>query len=176
MKKAKSCCFILGSFSQIFEGKEENVLTNEIKEKITQQIDYLIEKENISFFYTGMESGADLFYADYVLSKKEEFGLKLCCVIPYEEQALNFSEEERDLYFSVAQRSDEEIMLNHQKVLGCRRKRDEFMIKNSDVIILLHDTCVSPDSLNLQKIDKEKQIIVINPFNSRQNATFKRIV
>ena len=176
MKKAKSCCFILGEFTHLCEIKDENYLTDELKEKIKEQVDYLIEKENVSLFFYGMESGADLFYADYVLSKKEEKNLSLCCVIPFEEQAVSYSEEERDLYFSVAERCDEEIMLNHQRVLGSLEKRDTFMIKNSEVIILLHDMRNSVEKLNLQKIDKNKKIIVVDPFNSKQNTSFKCIV
>ncbi len=176
MKKAKSCCFIQGAFN-FFEGVEEEKQINEkIKEKITQQIDYLIEKEQISEFYTGMEAGADLFYAHYLISKKNEKDLKVFCVTAFEEQAASFSEEERDRYFFVAEKSDGEIMINKKRISGCREKRDEFMTEKSDIIILLHNMNHPTNKLNLQKIDKTKKIIIIDPFNSKQNASFKCIV
>lgn len=176
MKKAKSCCFIQGAFN-FFEGvEEEKEINKKIMEKITEQIDYLIEKEQISEFYTGMESGADLFYAQYVLSKKEEKNLKLYCVIPFEEQAVSFSEKERDLYFYIAEKSDGEIMIDRKRRFGCKEKRDEYMMEKSDIIILLHNMNHPTHNLNLQKIDKTKQIIIIDPLNSKQNASFKYIV
>ena len=176
MKKAKSCCFIQGAFSNFSNYEEEKCFKEKIYEKIKEQIDPLIEKDNICEFYTGMEEGADLFYADYILSKKQEFDLKLFCVIPFEEQAVSYSERERDLYYSVAERSDKEIMISKQRIFGCKEKRDRFMIDKCDIIILLHDMMRPLDNLNLQKIDKEKKIIIIDPFNSKQNASFKRIV
>ena len=176
MKKAKSCCFIQSAFYSFTEWEEEKEKTEKLKEKITEQIDYLIEKENISEFFTGMEEGADLFYADYVLSKIKENDLTLCCVIPFEEQAVLYNENERDLYYSVAQRADCEIMISRKRISGCREKRDSLLIEKSDVIILLCDIKSSPEILNFQKIEKNKQIIVINPVNSDLNASFKRIV
>lgn len=176
MKKTKSCCFIQGTFSNFTEKEGEKGIFEQLKKKIKEQIDLLIEKENICEFYTGMEEGADLFYANYILSKKKESNILLNCVIAFEEQAANYSEENRDLYFSVAEGSDKEIMISRKRTLGCREKRDSLMIKNSDIVILLHDMNQPVNSLNLQKIDDNKQIIIIDPFNSKQNASFKCVV
>lgn len=175
MKKEKSCCFIQGAFSFSSEFEEEKHISEQLKGKIKEQIDYLIEKEGITEFFCGMEEGADLFYADYVLSKKNKNDLKLHCVIPFEEQASFYSEEDRDLYFSVAQRSDSETIINKKRVHGCKEKRDNFMLEKSDVVIFLFDMISPISCLNLQKIEKHKKIIVINPLNSSQNPSFKCI-
>ncbi len=176
MKKEKFCCFIQNNYSFLEENQAEKERSENIKKKIKEQIDYLIEKENISEFFTGMEEGADLFYADYILSKKKEKDIKLHCVIPFEEQAVLYSEKERDLYFDVAQRADSEIMISRKRISGSREKRDSYMVEKSSVIILLCDIKSSPEILNFQKIEKNKQIIVIDPVNSNLNASFKCIV
>ncbi len=173
MKKEKSCCFIQGELANFIEEKE---IKERIFEKIKEQINPLIEKDNICEFYSGMEEGADLFYADYIVEKKKNYPVKLFCVIPFEEQAVNYCEIQRDLYFYIAENCDKEIMINRQRTVGCKEKRDKFMIEKSDVIILLHDMTKPIQNINLQKIDKEKQIVIIDPFNSKQNASFKRIV
>ncbi len=175
MKKAKTCCFIQNNHSFFEEKDAEKARSEKIKEKIKEQIDFLIEKEQVSEFFTGMEAGADLFYADYILSKKKGKDIKLHCVIPFEEQAVSYSENERDLYFDVAKKSDSETLLSKKREYGCREKRDSYMTEKSDIVILLCDMKSSAEILSLQKIEKNKQIIIIDPINSNHNASFKCI-
>lgn len=174
MKKEKICCFITGTVMPFLKEEGENCEENVEKEKITKEIKDLTEKEGVNVFYTGMESGADLFAAGYVASLKENRDIKLHCVIPFEEQAADYSEEERDLYFCVAEKSDSEIMINKQRTFSCRKQRDIYMIKKSDIVFLFWDM-KSPYASSLLPFAKDKNIIVIDPSFSKHNSTFRRI-
>ena len=175
MKNQKVCCFISGAFMPFFENKEEDYNKKEITEKIKEEIKNLIEKENVNVFYTGMEEGADLFCAECVLSFKKNNDISLNCVIPFEEQAKDYCEETRDLYFSVAQRCDNEIMLNKKRNFSCRKERDIYMIEKSDIVFLFWDMKAPYTSSLLKVASKNKKIIVVDPSFSRHNSSFRRI-
>lgn len=168
MKKEKVCCFISGAFMPVLKNKK-------FKEKIRKEIERLIEEEEVTAFYTGMEAGADLFAADCVLSFKENFNVSLHCVIPFEEQASTFSEKTRDLYFSVAQRCDSEKLFKTKRDFSCRKDRDIYMIEKSDIVFLFWDMKAPYTSSLLPYASKDKKIIVVDPAFSQRNSTFRRI-
>ncbi len=175
MKNQKVCCFITGAFIPFLKDEDKDYKKKEALEKIKGEIENLIEKENVKVFYTGMEEGADLFAADCVLSLKEKKDVSLHCVIPFEEQARDFSEETRDLYFSVAERCDSEIMLNKKRTFSCRKDRDIYMIEKSDIVFLFWDMKAPYTSSLLPYASKNKKIIVVDPSFSQHNSTFRRI-
>lgn len=175
MKNKKACCFITGAFTPFFKNDCKDAQKSRLEEKIRTEIKKLIEKENVNVFYTGMEAGADLFAADYILSYKDSCDVSLHCVIPFEEQSAGYDEKTRDLYFSVAQRSDSEIMFRRKREFSCRKNRDIYMIEKSDVVILFWDM-KSPYTFSLLPYaSNKKKIIVVDPLFSQHNSTFRRI-
>lgn len=166
MKNEKVCCFISGTFMPFLNGERFEPEENRVDVKIKKEIDDLIEKQNVTVFYTGMEEGADLFAADYILSLKEKNNLSLHCVIPYEEQAANYSEESRNLYYSVAQRCDSETMLNKKRTFSCRLDRDIYMIEKSDIVFLYWDM-KAPYTSSLIPYFQKKELVVVDPLFSK---------
>lgn len=123
----KKCCF-LGA--QI-----DNSLKKEVFEKISEETKKLIQNENVSVFYFGMEQGLELLLAEKILELKKEYPLTVNCVIPFEEQASLYSEKERELYFKIMENCDNEIMLSKKRDFSCIRKKDIYLIEKSDYII-----------------------------------------
>ena len=138
MKTAKSCSIISLAFDNLKEKeviKENNL---RIFEKTKEEIKNLAEKENVDSFIFGMEQGAELLIAEYVASNKEDLGVSVTCVMPFEEQASQYCEEERDTYYSVFSKADKEIIYKKQREQGCKKDRDIFMMEQSDFIIVLN--------------------------------------
>lgn len=138
MKTAKSCSIISLAIANLNEkeGIKENIL--KIFEKTKEEIKNLAEKENVNSFFFGMEQGAELLAAEYVADNKEKLGATVTCVMPFEEQAAEYSEEERDIYYSVFSKADTEIIYKKHREQNCKKERDLFMIEKSDFIIILN--------------------------------------
>ncbi len=83
-----------------------------LKEKLRSLIIWMIEEEGVTHFISGMAQGVDLYAAEIVLELKEKYPqITLECAIPYERQAAYWSEPLRNRYFSIAERCDQETML-----------------------------------------------------------------
>lgn len=175
MKNENVCCFITGAFMPFLKEDGNNAQKNEFKEKIRQEIKNLIENENVKLFYSGMEEGADLFASDFVLSLKDKNDIFLNCVIPFEEQAADYDEKTRDLYFSVASRCDNEIMFRRKREFSCRKKRDIYMIDKSNIVFFFWDM-KDPYTFSLiSYASNKKKIILLDPLYSQHNSSVRRI-
>ena len=86
-----------------------------LKEKLRSLIIRMIEEEGVTHFISGMAQGVDMYTAEIVLELKKQYPqITLECAIPYERQAAYWSEPLRNRYFSIAERCDQETMLQRQ--------------------------------------------------------------
>ena len=86
-----------------------------LKEKLRALIVKLIEEEGVTHFISGMAQGVDMYAAEIVLDLKQTYPyITLECAIPYERQAVRWPEALRNRYFSIAERCDQETMLQRQ--------------------------------------------------------------
>ncbi len=138
MKNQKTCCIISHAFPEICEKEVKKEYTLSVYEKLKKEILRLINSEKVNFLYFGMEAGAELLAAKYITDKKDETGVFVTCVMPYEEQAAQMEEEQRDIYYSVFEKCDKEIIYKKQHCASCRKDRDFYMMENSDYIIVLN--------------------------------------
>ena len=78
----------------------------------------------------------DMYAAEIVLALKEKYPqITLECAIPYERQAAYWSEPLRNRYFSIAERCDQETMLQRQYTPDCLRKRNQYMVDHADIVL-----------------------------------------
>ena len=78
----------------------------------------------------------DMYVAEIVLALKEKYPqITLECAIPYERQAAYWSEPLRNRYFSIAERCDQETMLQRQYTPDCLRKRNQYMVDRADIVL-----------------------------------------
>ena len=86
-----------------------------LKEELRSLIIRMIEEEGVTHFISGMAQGVDMYAAEIVLELKEKHPqITLECAIPYERQAVRWPEALRNRYFSIAERCDQETMLQRQ--------------------------------------------------------------
>ena len=77
--------------------------------------------------------------------------------MPYEEQANDWYEDQRERYFSVHSLADDVYMLNTQFYEGCYDEADEYMIDQSD-LLLVFGFKNSGDFLHGIKYAREKEV------------------
>ena len=78
----------------------------------------------------------DIYAAEIVLALKEKYPqITLECAIPYERQAVRWPEALRNRYFSIAERCDQETMLQRQYTPDCLRKRNQYMVDHAEIVL-----------------------------------------
>lgn len=92
-------------------------------------------KKGVKRFYCGMAAGFDLAAAECVLALKKEYGAALIACIPCENQEKNFSPSDKERYARILRECDEKILLSDKYYRWCMLKRNEYMEKNSDMLI-----------------------------------------
>ena len=86
----------------------------------------------------------DMYAAEIVLELKEKYPqITLECAIPYERQAVRWPEALRNRYFSIAERCNQETMLQRQYTPDCLRKRNRYMVDHADIVLAVWNSSPS---------------------------------
>ena len=105
----------------------------QLKRVLREQIIRLIEEDGTSYFITGMAMGIDMYAAEIVLDLKARYpDLQLECAIPYEEQAMRWTNALRERYYDIASKCDKETMLQTRYSSGCFQRRNRYMVDQAD--------------------------------------------
>lgn len=136
----------------------------EIKKRLYSVINDLIQN-NCKSFYCGMARGFDILCGEAILDFKFLHNdLKLICVIPFEKQAQNFSQEWNVRYTNLIKNADKVIYLLKNYQAGCFHKRNRFMVDNCDYVITWYDGKHGGTESTLKYAEKKKcRIINLNP-------------
>jgi uncharacterized phage-like protein YoqJ len=86
-------------------------------------------------FYSNTEMGIPLWAGGVVTALAMYNDIEFNAVIPFEEQTTSWPEQQRDMYFSVHEKSETATLLNTGYEEGCYRQADEYMIDNSDALL-----------------------------------------
>ena len=155
--KGKTCCF---TGPDICKAKEFRQQYKKIKNCLREEAIKMIAQCGVRHFICGIDRGIDTLAAEIVLAMKAVYPVTLECVISYEEQALNWSESERNRYFSIVEHADYETMLQTRYTFDCFQKRDHYMVNHSNYIIAVvpKNCCTIPGTVRYA----QKKGIIIN--------------
>ena len=125
-------------------GEELNILCKneketpypEIKSKLREKIWELYCRGYNSFFMN-CEYGVPLWCAEIVSAMKIYNDIELHIAMPYEEQATNWIEEFRERFFNLHAQSDSSKIISHRFIPECYDMTDEYMIKRSDLLLVV---------------------------------------
>lgn len=129
MEKAKTCCIIGGAEKQnITDGQQEQFMFR-IKGELLR-----LYRQGVRTFLCGMAAGAETAAAEVVLALRDSTlpDLRLVGVQAWEERTNNWSEPDRDRFFAVMERCDEEIMLQTAYTEGALERQREYLLQNSE--------------------------------------------
>lgn len=134
----KTCC-IIGV-------KQESVLSSILKENqqdciflkkaLKKLIIRMIEDYKVTYFISAMRLGAEQLAAEIIIELKTLYPyIKLECVIPYENLAENWSEEQRDRYFNIMSKNDIETLLQYHYSIDCNKVLIKYLMGNSQLLL-----------------------------------------
>lgn len=170
-----TCCFIGDQTeSRLFTFKEDNKYFKSFIANNKEKIADLIENFSVKYFISGMEPGFEQCAAETVLELKDKYpGVQLECAIPYETQSINWTERQRDKYYSIIERSDKEILLQHHYSSDSIRKCHYYMINKSKYILLCKNS--TGTSRNVIKYAKSigRIVFIIDPDTLKMTPSIK---
>lgn len=129
MEKAKTCCIIGWEKKQnITDGQQEQFMFR-IKGELLR-----LYRQGVRTFLCGMAAGAETAAAEAVLALRDSTlpDLRLVGVLAWEERTNNWSEPDRDRFFAVMERCDEEIMLQTAYTEGALERQREYLLQSSE--------------------------------------------
>ncbi len=177
MKKYKTCCFIDYSQDCFIELNHSNTNYIKLESKLKEVFASLVEDFSVTHFISGMKFGLEQISAEIVVEFKTKFpGVTLEGVIPYENYAINWTESQRDKYYSIMQNIDKEVMLQHNFSHDCMTKRDLYMINKSKYIILYINNTSKINDINkyAKSIGKVVFIMDVEALNTIPNIRICR--
>lgn len=129
-------CTIISSGKEIQQSQNENEPPYpQIKEKLRKKI-WELYCDGYNSFYLNCEYGISLWSAEIICELKEDNDISLHIVIPYENQPLKWTEENRDRYYNVHSQSDDVHMIGTHYYDGCYDDADEYMTARSDLLLV----------------------------------------
>ena len=166
-KQGKSLCFSGHRSDRLPQSNEE---MEKLKVRLWEEIDKAIE-DGVDTFYVGVCYGWDLLCAEAVLKRKRVIKLadpkiiKLIAVVPYEEQAKNWKESDREIYYDILAQCDEVITLNTRYTQGCYHERNRYMVDHSNKLICYYDGSSGGTAYTV-KYAEQKQLQIINLYEA----------
>ena len=155
-------CSVLGLDTEAipFGLNEEEEKCIAFKLKIKKQLLRLIEKEHARKFIASPEPGVNMYAAEIILDLQKHYpDLSLECVIPFEEEAVRWSEDFRSRYFSILERSQKETLLQRHFSPDCLQKRNISMVDAADTVLFL---CESENEAVAYAENSGKEIFFLN--------------
>lgn len=104
------------------------------REKVSEVIDSLINN-GFDTFLVGMAVGFDTECFKILLKKREEKYIKIVACIPCENQSERFNFNQKKEYSELIEKADVKVILQKEYSSVCMRKRNEFMVGNSSVLV-----------------------------------------
>ncbi|MEA5057272.1 MAG: SLOG family protein [Anaerotignum propionicum] len=166
-KQGKSLCFSGHRSERLPQSNEE---MEKLKLHLWEKVDKAIEN-GIDTFYFGACYGFDLLCANVVLQRKRVIKLadpktiKLIAVVPFEEQAKNWKESDREIYYDTLAQCDEVITLSTRYTQGCYHERNRYMVDHSNKLICYHDGSSGGTAYTV-KYAEQKQLQIINLYEA----------
>ena len=135
-----SCCFSGHRPSKLPWGEnEDDPRCRALKVRLRDALDAAYEA-GYRHFICGMAQGCDLYFCETVLALRERRpGVTVEAAIPCEEQAARWRERDRERWFSLVERCDNETMLQHHYDRGCMLRRNRYLVDHSAMLIAVYD-------------------------------------
>lgn len=139
--KDQACCFTGYRPEKFpFPFDELNIQYKKFEDKLLDAI-FKLASDGVTTFYTGMARGFDLIAAEITLLYREmkPGTIKLHCAIPFEGQEAGWPAGWQSRYYDILRRADESVTLLGGYHRSCYQRRNEYMVKRSQVVLTYFD-------------------------------------
>ena len=161
-----TCCFTGHRPQSLpFGSDEQNPQCIRLRFLIWELMKKLSVNHLVTHYISGMALGIDQMCAEMVIAlRKKHPEITLECAIPCEEQAIKWTEPQRDRYFWIAEQCDKETMLQHHYDKECMQKRNKYMVDNSQIVLAVWNGKPSGTANTVKYAQEQgKTVIVIDP-------------
>ncbi len=140
MTNPTSCCFTGHRPEKLpWRNDERDPRCLRLKEEIYDAARAVYES-GIRHFICGMAKGCDMYFAEAVIALRDEVpGVTLEAAIPYDGQAREWRDGDRERYYYIAHQCDVETVLQRDYTEDCMWRRNRYMVDNSSVLIAAYD-------------------------------------
>ena len=140
MKIETTCCFTGHRPKKLPWGEnEQDARCLVLKDRLARSLENAYQA-GMRHFMCGMALGADFYFCDAVLALRERrSGVTLEACIPCEEQAARWRERDRQRYFELVRRCDQETLIQRHYDWGCMLRRNRYMVDRSSMLIAVYD-------------------------------------
>lgn len=140
MERDQACCFTGHRPDRLPWGVQENdPRCRRIKERLKEALDRAYQA-GCRHFICGMARGADLYFAEAVLTMREDHPeITLECARPCETQADSWPAEEQARYYRILDHCNYETLVQHHYDRGCMTRRNRYMVDHSARVIAVYD-------------------------------------
>lgn len=110
-------------------------------EELKTKFKELLQKYRVSTAYTGMALGVDTIFAQAVLElKKEDYPIRLSCVLPCARQESKWSKIDQKRYHEILQQADEVVRLSEDDYRPeLMRIRNRWLVDHANFLIAVWD-------------------------------------
>jgi uncharacterized phage-like protein YoqJ len=161
-----ACAFIgHGPNHFSFGFDEDNTNCMELKFTMLSEVTKLIDN-GVTEFLSGMALGVDIWGAEIVLSLRDQGKpIRLICVLPCETQADKWSESDRERYFTILGKCDDEHYITFHYTETCMKERNKYLVDHVNILLAIYDG--KPWGGTAQTVNyahkQGKSILIINP-------------
>lgn len=155
MMKSETACFT-GHRSQKLPWKfnEQDERCIAMRAKAKELIEEAIKNGYVNFI-SGMALGFDMICAELVLELKEKYPhIKLICAIPCKTQSNPWHADQQKRYQKILKQADIKRYISNEYTDSCMHERNDYMLKNSSLVIALYNGTFGGTQSTLKKAEK----------------------
>ena len=132
---------------------EDNPSCISIKQKMFLQI-LALYGNGVTDFFTDCEIGAGMWGAELVLGLMQKHSeIHLICVLPHEEQAKKWTPELRNRYYTILEKSSQNILISTHYAKDCFTRCGQYLVNHASFLIAIYDNG------NITNLDAVSRII-----------------
>jgi uncharacterized phage-like protein YoqJ len=139
-EKSKAACFTgKRPQSMLWGFNEADERCVQLKHLLKCEVETAI-KNGYEMFVSGFALGVDIWAAEIVIDLKKEYPqIRIEAAIPFEEQANNWSEKDRERYFDLLPQCDIVTYVNKRYTPACMMERNRYMVDKSSLVIAVYN-------------------------------------
>ena len=133
----KTCCFTGHRNNMLpFCGDREKQGMKRLISSIHLNIEQAVN-DGYTTFISGMANGIDLICAEIVhnLISRKNLNIDLICAIPYKNHSAELVDPVDKYIYNIILQDSNVVYVNENKTRDCYKKRNQFMIENSSLLI-----------------------------------------
>ena len=138
-----------------------------LKKALETQIMALTD-HGVTDWLSGMALGVDVWAAEIVLKlRKKNPAVRLHCILPCEEQDINWAHSARERYHSILGQADKTVYVGRQYTSTCMLRRNRYLVEHSSLLLAVYNGTVRSGTgatvRYAQRLGRE--IIIIEPIS-----------